>query len=94
MKCVDCYNSNFDFDTCFGKSECEDGFPSYDFLKKENEELALRVKSLEQAMEHVRDNTLNPAHTMTVLGLECSQQEMDQRLSLILRRQPWRMTCS
>ena len=72
MKCVDCYNSNFDFDTCFGKNECEDGFPSYDFLKKENEELALRVKSLEQAMEHVRDNTLNPAHTMTVLGLECS----------------------
>lgn len=78
MKCVDCYNSNFDFDTCFGKSECEDGFPSYDFLKKENEELALRVKSLEQAMEHTTP----------------SQQEMDQRLSLILRRQPWRMTCS
>ena len=39
MKCVDCHDSSFGFDTCFGKSECNDGIPSYEFLKKENARL-------------------------------------------------------
>lgn len=53
MNCTDCYNNAFDFDTCFGKTACEDGFPSYEYLKKENEKLKEEAEKVKEAFSAI-----------------------------------------
>ena len=64
MNCVDCYNNAFDFDTCFGKTSCDDGFPNYEYLKKENDRLKRNLTRRMAQATH--DRTICLQHEMVM----------------------------